>query len=172
MYFFFTLSGMKEDVWVETFILQCINNSGMSVIWLRKQPNSVMVSSHFLAACLLISFLTAAVLQWVSLGHPLQNRFSYCFKHWSLVFIDVACQHNSGNMPAHSPNSLSVSWFAFIRLIENPAISSDVMKDPHITLATTTPRLSICIESTNQIRIYPPWTTTKNVFGCLWCLNN
>lgn len=45
-----------------------------------------------------------------------------------------------------SPISLSVSWLTFIRVSDTPAISSDVMKDPHITLATTTPRLSVTIE--------------------------
>ena len=43
------------------------------------------------------------------------------------------------------PNSLSVSWSAFIRLSDTPAISSDVMNDPDITLATTTPRPSVTV---------------------------
>lgn len=49
------------------------------------------------------------------------------------------------NMWGHesSPNSLRVSWLALIRVRDTPAISSDVMKDPDITLVTTTPRFSV-----------------------------
>lgn len=50
-----------------------------------------------------------------------------------------------------SPNSLSVSWLALIRVRDIPAISSDVMNEPDITLATTTPRLSVTVETANHI---------------------
>lgn len=54
-----------------------------------------------------------------------------------------------------SPNSLSVSWLALIRVSDTPAISSDVMNGPHITLATTTPRLSVTIETASHIPLHP-----------------
>lgn len=50
------------------------------------------------------------------------------------------------------PNSLSISRSAFIRVSDTPAISSDVMNDPDITLATSTPRLSVTIETTDQFQ--------------------
>lgn len=137
---------------------QCSSNYGMSVIWLRKQPNSLMLSSsNLLAPCLLKLYSDCCCCAAKRIETDRTSGISssksflvFCLRHWSIVFWwDVGGLHNSGNMPEHSPNSLSVSWFAFIRLIENPAISSDVMKDPHITLATTTPRLSICIRNTN-----------------------
>lgn len=46
------------------------------------------------------------------------------------------------------------------------------MKDPHITLATTMPRLSSGKEGTNQVLLDPCFGATKQVFGYLWCLNN
>lgn len=158
MYFFTLYQTWKRMFWVETCILQCIINSGMSVIWLRKWKQ-ILSWCHFLIiwhpACSDPNSICCCAAERIDsdciFGISSSKWFLFCcLKHWSLVFwIDVCGQYNSGNMPAHSPNSLSVSWFAFIRLTENPAISSDVMKDPDITLATTMPRLSICIGSTN-----------------------
>lgn len=52
----------------------------------------------------------------------------------------------------HLPISLSVSLSALIRVSDTPAISREVMNNPDITLATTTPRLSI--KNTNHIPDY------------------
>lgn len=41
------------------------------------------------------------------------------------------------------PNSRSISWFVFINVSETPAISRDVINDPDMTRATSTPRLSV-----------------------------
>lgn len=148
---------------METYNLQSLINSGMSIIWLRKRNQILSWCCTLLAQILIV---TVSVLQkglkvylclsisGISSSKPF---LICCLKHRSLVFwIDVGVQYNSGNMPANSPNSLSISSFAFIRLIENPAISSAVMKDPHITLATTIPRLSSCTGCTNQILIIYP----------------
>lgn len=54
-----------------------------------------------------------------------------------------------------SPNSRSISWLALIRVSDTPAISSDVMKDPDITLTTATPRLSVSVETASHIPQHP-----------------
>lgn len=144
--------------WVETYSTMQQELWDVSNLAKETEPNSLMLSSsNLLAPCLLKSYSDCCCcaakrieIDCIS-GISSSKPFLFCrLRHWSIVFwLDVGGLHNSGNMPEHSPNSLSVSWFAFIRLIENPAISSDVMKDPHITLATTMPRISICIRSTN-----------------------
>lgn len=47
MYFFTLYQAWKRMFWVETCILQCISNSGRSVIWLRKQ-NPILAWCHLL----------------------------------------------------------------------------------------------------------------------------